>query len=200
MSLLNRQAARELAPTDAGALIERCERGEFRPGDALRIPAGWEAILVCRSAFSQVLREGDTRLPVKGRRAQQGELYFIRLAPAERIQWGMGGLHIGGDLCGLHGSLRLEVASSRKLLSAFMSEPMPLTPERAFDRLLEQTLDMVGSTACGLLQRSDELEGARERIAAVARDLLEEPFERYGLAVAELSVEGTYVAPGAQEV
>ena len=62
------------------------------------------------------------------------------------------------------------------------------------------TLDMVGSTACGLLQRSDELEGARERIAAVARDLLEEPFERYGLAVAELSVEGTYVAPGAQEV
>ena len=117
-----RRTPRTLSPVSGGAMIERYDGRTFAANDVLCIPAGWEALWVSGGAFSRVFREGDDRLPIEGRREVEGDLYFIRLAPEETFAWGCGGVRIGERTCGLHGSMRLEVASSRKLLSAFIGE------------------------------------------------------------------------------
>lgn len=195
-----RRTPRTLSPVSGGAMIERYDGRTFAANDVLCIPAGWEALWVSGGAFSRVLREGDDRLPIEGRREVEGDLYFIRLAPEETFAWGCGGVRIGERTCGLHGSMRLEVASSRKLLSAFIGEHMPFTAERAFDRLLAQVLDAVACAARRVAQDAGTLEGVQTQIADVAREALEEPFEREGLAVAALTLEGIYISPGEQEV
>lgn len=186
----------EIAPGYTRALIQR---RAARTNDALRIPAGWEAIFVHDGAFSPVLREGDGRLPSEGRRTVEGGLYFIRLAPEDVLDWGCGGVQVGARTCGLHGTLRMEVVSSRKLLAAFIGEAMPFPAGRAYERLLGYVLDAVRTCTRQVAQASGTPAGMEPQIADAARKALEGPFEQYGLAVASLTVEGIFIAPEAQE-
>lgn len=173
-------------------LIQCFSTMKMRTGDILMIPMGYEAILVVEGAFSELYREGDTLHIQRKLKKKHGQLYVLRMAPTERMEWGIGNVKSGAMEYGLHGSVRLRNASSRKLLDSFIGMQMPLTDEQVFDDMFNALLDAIRAVSGHL----DGLETHEKWLANEAIHVLDETLESKGLMIDNLSIEPVYRLAG----
>lgn len=157
----------------------------------LSVPAGYEAILVRDGAFL-VYREGDEVRLGEGLFARPGSLYFVDMQATAALNWGTGGIKCDGHTCGLHGTLRLQVGSSRKFLGDNLGKTLPLTAQKAFEGVLEPFLSVV--RAAVRQNPLEELIRHPRMVADAAQESLEECLEAHGLLPAELFVEEVFAA------
>ena len=185
-------------PDEKGLLVRHPEE-KFGRQDVLSVPVGHEAALV-RDGLVSVYRAGDEPELGSGLFRRPGALYFIDVQSTDALPWGMGGILCEGRSCGMHGTLRLRVGSSRKFLNAHMGEALPLTAQRAFEGVLESCLGAMRA-ALAEASRQTPLDALVRRPSAVvdaAMPLLEERLEESGLALEALFIEEIFVA-GADE-
>ncbi len=174
--------------TDNG-ILSRHEKTSFGRHDSISVPAGKAAILSRDGDFSEVYREGDEPTLGSGLLPKKGELYMIDMKPTEAVSWGFGGVQCGDRVCGINGSLRFRVVSPRKFLTAYGSQPLPLTAENLASLWIQRLGDEVrkAAMASGSARTADaEIPG---QVAESVSAALSEDLEEKGLSLDELSVE-----------
>ena len=185
-------------PDEAGLLVRHPEE-KFGRQDVLSVPVGHEAALV-RDGMISVYRAGDEPELGSGLFRKPGVLYFVDMQPTDALPWGMGGIACEGRNCGMHGTLRLRVSSSRKFLNAHMGDALPLTAQRMFEGVLESFLGAMRAALAEATRQTPlpELVRRPSAVVDVAMALLEERLEEFGLAPEALFIEEIFVA-GADE-
>ena len=191
--LVKQDVSLPVANEAVSGIIVRHPRSDFGHRDRINVPAGYEAIHVTDGTFSAVYREGDSDIL-----GTKGDLYFIRLAPVDLVEWGLGNVKARDVYCGLFGSTRMEVTSSRKALSALMGQEMPVSVEAAFDRVQNTVLDAVRQAAAEL-GAEGPLSGRESALAARVVDLAEEPLEELGLKLTAFKVEPVFIPEPEEE-
>ena len=177
------------------AMIVMHPENSFGRRDKLSVPAGYEAVVSQDGAFN-VYREGDDPELGKGFFKTRSEVYFINMQPTPVLPWGTGGIVCQGRTCGLHGSLRLRVTSSRKFLNASLGGELPLTADKLFARILER---FIGALRMTVKAKASEmsLETLIRQPNCVADEVvrqMEEELEAQGLALEQLFIEEIFVA------
>ncbi len=187
------QEGADMAPllewTAENGLLTRHEKTSFGRNDSISVPAGKAAVLSRDGEYSDVYREGDRPALGSGLLPKSGTLYMIDMKPTKAISWGFGGVPCGKRICGINGTLRLQVVSPRKFLTAYAAQELPLTADSLAALWIQRLGEAVRSEALRLGRAGIGAAELPAQIAKATADQLSEELEEKGLSLYELNIE-----------
>lgn len=175
--------------TAGEGLLTRHDKTSFARNDSISVPAGKAAVLERGGDYSEVYREGDQPVLGGGLLPKKGTLYMIDMKPSKAVSWGFGGVQCGTRTCGINGTLRLQVVSPRKFLTAYAAQELPLTADSLAALWIQRLGEAVRSEALRLGRAGIGAAELPAQIAKATADQLSEELEEKGLSLYELNIE-----------